>query len=136
MGDKRTVPELQRTIEDLERVICRAKAANNTPTVAECRKAIRSLKAHIKSAKKREDNLPNSCFGAPAYTVTASNLDISSGVPLSPMPSYTISSTVPQAAAPSPAEHEDPGFGTHVREAVEIVKDWMGKPDLARGEAK
>jgi hypothetical protein len=63
--------------------------------------------------------------GAPAYTVTASNLDISSEVSLSPTPSYTISSTVPQANSPSATEHEDLGFGTHVREAVEIVKDWI-----------
>ena len=60
---------------------------------------------------------------SPAYTVTPVNLDISAE-PLSPLPpeSYTISGTA--VIASQGAEPEDPGFGTHIREAVEIVRDW------------
>jgi hypothetical protein len=64
--------------------------------------------------------------GGPAYTVTALNLDISSEL-LSPpaAPSYGVFSTVALPTVSPGAEHEDLGFGTHIREAVGIVKEWV-----------
>jgi hypothetical protein len=62
---------------------------------------------------------------SPAYTVTQVNLETSTEqLPPSPPESYSISSTVVVEARDSSAETEDFGFGTHVREVIDAVREW------------
>jgi hypothetical protein len=67
--------------------------------------------------------LAHNSGAVPAYTVTALNIETVELSSSSALPLYAISGTI--APSPSGAEHEDLGFGTHIREAVEIVKDWI-----------
>jgi hypothetical protein len=42
-------------------------------------------------------------------------------------PSIGSGSTIRVGSPERIEQQSDPGFGTHLREAVEIVKDWIGK---------
>jgi len=63
----------------------------------------------------------------PSTTTTVSPFTVANYVPNVPMcTEYSSHSLNVQIDAPQhkPTQKDDPGFGTHIREAIAIIKDW------------
>jgi len=70
----------------------------------------------------------NQAFKVDAYTLGVSNTAFAENAPEVPMTSNSYSINVSKDQLPLPqVDVSDSGFGTHVREAISIVKDLLGR---------